>query len=207
MAFTAVGVGAAANDGTGDPLRTAMQTINTNFSAEAVNLTATQTLTNKTLTGPILTDYARFPATQVPSGGANDLDDYEEGTFTPGVAFGGAAVGVTYTTQVGRYTKIGNRVIAQAYVIVSDNGSSTGVVTLTGLPFTADATANNYCAISIWINNTESITGQVLGYVALGTSTINVTQFVSNAIVALTEANVSNAANDTGIMFHVSYMI
>lgn len=55
MAFTAVNVGTSANDGTGDPVRTAFQTINANFANEAVNLTASQTLTNKTLTAPALT--------------------------------------------------------------------------------------------------------------------------------------------------------
>ena len=33
MAFTLVGVGSSANDGTGDPLRTAFQTVNANFTA------------------------------------------------------------------------------------------------------------------------------------------------------------------------------
>lgn len=33
MAFTAIGVGASANDGTGDDLRTAFQTVNSNFTA------------------------------------------------------------------------------------------------------------------------------------------------------------------------------
>lgn len=36
------------------------------------------------------------------------LDWYEEASFTPGITFGGAAVGVTYGSQVGRYTRIGN---------------------------------------------------------------------------------------------------
>ena len=39
---------------------------------------------------------------------AHTLDDYEEGTFTP--AFSGPSVTWSYTTQVGRYTKVGEMV-------------------------------------------------------------------------------------------------
>jgi hypothetical protein len=35
---------------------------------------------------------------------ANALDDYEEGEWTMGVAFGGASVGVTYTLNGRNYT-------------------------------------------------------------------------------------------------------
>ena len=48
-----------------------------------------------------------FPATQVASASANNLDDYEEGTWTMGVSFGGASVGVTYGINTGNYVKIG----------------------------------------------------------------------------------------------------
>jgi hypothetical protein len=41
---------------------------------------------------------------------ANALDDYEEGTWTMGVSFGGASVGVTYNANTGTYTKVGRQV-------------------------------------------------------------------------------------------------
>lgn len=40
---------------------------------------------------------------------ANTLDDYEEGTFTPGMDFGGEC-GVRYENSIGHYTKAGNTV-------------------------------------------------------------------------------------------------
>ena len=76
-----------------------------------------------------------FPATQVPSADANTLDDYEEGTFTPNLAFGGASVGMSYTRQVGSYTKVGRYVYFSIEIILSNKGSSTGSVTVTNLPF------------------------------------------------------------------------
>lgn len=77
-----------------------------------------------------------FPATQVPSANANTLDDYEEDSFTPGLAFAGASVGMTYSAQTGTYTKIGRVVLCNIRVNLSAKGSSTGAATITGLPFT-----------------------------------------------------------------------
>jgi hypothetical protein len=76
-----------------------------------------------------------FPATQNPSAGANVLDDYEEGIWTPTILIGGAATGITYTTQVGRYTKIGRMVVASGNIQLSSKGSLTGSVQVAGLPF------------------------------------------------------------------------
>lgn len=82
-----------------------------------------------------------FPATQVPSAGANTLDDYEEGAFTPSLLFGGANTGMTYGLQVGRYTKVGRSVHADIFISLTALGSSTGTATISGLPFSALGTA------------------------------------------------------------------
>jgi hypothetical protein len=75
-----------------------------------------------------------FPATQSASTDANTLDDYEEGTWTPTVVGTSTAGTVTYTTQVGRYTKIGNRVFYQ-FTVTYTSGTGTGFLRVTGLPF------------------------------------------------------------------------
>jgi hypothetical protein len=82
----------------------------------------------------------KFPPSQSASADANTLDDYEEGTFTPTLTFGGNSVGTTYTTQVGAYTKIGNRVFFDLNIILSNKGSSTGLAAVGGLPFSSSAT-------------------------------------------------------------------
>jgi hypothetical protein len=56
------------------------------------------------------------------------------GTFTPGLAFGGASVGITYAVAEGRYTVLGNMVFFDVYIDMSSKGSSTGNVTITGFP-------------------------------------------------------------------------
>ena len=75
-----------------------------------------------------------FPATQSASSDANTLDDYEEGTFTPDLKFGGNAVSLTYGSRGGRYTKIGRCVTVSFYFVLSNKGSSSGVATVS-LPF------------------------------------------------------------------------
>lgn len=83
-----------------------------------------------------------FPATQAPSADPNTLDDYEEGVWTPTLLLGGAAVGMTYGTRVGHYTKIGRIVHVVARVTLTALGSSTGNATITGLPFTNNSSVS-----------------------------------------------------------------
>ena len=112
----------------------------------------------KTWTGGAYTEKARFLA----GGGltfngdtaaANALDDYEEGTWTMGVSFGGASVGVTYANNTGTYTKIGRQVTVNGYLNLSSKGSSTGFARVTGLPFTIPNSGNNYSAPSLFFVN------------------------------------------------------
>jgi hypothetical protein len=75
------------------------------------------------------------------------LDDYEEGTFTPGIqgtTTGGTA---TYASAVGTYTKVGRLVTIQAFLQWS-SGTGSGAMQITGLPFAA-ASGNRFYAISV----------------------------------------------------------
>lgn len=74
-----------------------------------------------------------FPATQNPSAGANTLDDYEEGTWTP--SNGGST---TYTSRIGNYTKVGNLAYLQAQDTINVLGTGS-VGDFTGAPFSAGA--------------------------------------------------------------------
>ncbi len=87
-----------------------------------------------------------FPATQSASTDANTLDDYEEGTWTPTLTFGGGSAGQTYSVRTGSYTKIGRTVYASGRIILTNKGSSTGSANITGLPFTSISGNTNYGA-------------------------------------------------------------
>ena len=71
------------------------------------------------------------------TGASNHLDDYEEGDWTPVIKFGGNAVGQSYTSNAGKYIKVGNLVTVFGVVLFSNKGTSSGNSTLTGLPFSA----------------------------------------------------------------------
>lgn len=62
------------------------------------------------------------------------------GTFTPVVRFGGANVGLTYGTQTGTWHRIGNLIYWSATIILTAKGSSTGAMTIDGLPTNAAST-------------------------------------------------------------------
>jgi hypothetical protein len=66
----------------------------------------------------------------------NALDDYEEGDFTPALSGSGGTSGQSYSQQDGKYTKIGNIVYITALCELSDKGTITGVVRLSGFPYT-----------------------------------------------------------------------
>lgn len=82
----------------------------------------------------------RFPAAQNASADANTLDDYEEGTWTPTVTCDTPGdLSVTYSSQVGRYTKIGRQVHAQFYIVTSafTHTTAAGSMRVGGIPFSA----------------------------------------------------------------------
>lgn len=84
-----------------------------------------------------------FPATQIPSAGANTLDDYEKATWTPVLtAATPGDLNVVYSVQAGSYTKVGRSVLLSFSVITSTftHTTASGNARLTGVPFAAAAT-------------------------------------------------------------------
>jgi hypothetical protein len=140
-------------------------------------------------TGPNLTN--------VTLNGGTAFNVYLEGSCTLAVAFGGASVGVTYTTQVCKYTQIGDLVTVDAAIILSSNGSSTGGLTLTGLPVAATSTSNRFQVLSVY-SNTMTYTGTLLAYVD-PTATTSV-QFKVNSNGTATTPDNTNV-NNTSILF------
>jgi hypothetical protein len=136
-----------------------------------------------------------FPATQVPSADANTLDDYEEGTWTPVIRFGGGTTGVTYSFQNGLYTKIGNLVFIRCTIVLSSKGSSTGNATVTGLPFTSKNTTGGTGFALTFIDAMASITGQIINEVEANSTTSVCFQTSATTSPALTNSNFTNTSN------------
>jgi hypothetical protein len=103
-----------------------------------INSSAAIALTKLASTGTLTVDNIQFPATAVASANANNLDDYEEGTFTPTII--GSSTTGTFTPNgsytYGRYTKIG-RLVHVYFGLVWSSFTGTGNIRLGGLPFTS----------------------------------------------------------------------
>ena len=147
-----------------------------------------------------------FPATQNPSSDPNTLDDYEEGTWTPGLSFGGGTTGMTYGTCGGYYTKIGRVVPCTGLLNLTAKGSSTGAAALTGLPF---AVANNEGArgggnTSYYANLAAGVVGLLFVPASNRTTAPCYLPGVSATATAATDAHFTNATN---IYFSFSYNV
>jgi hypothetical protein len=147
-----------------------------------------------------------FSATSGAPGATSELfNDYEEGTFTPTITFGGASVGVTYSTQNGIYTKIGNLVNVIANVRLTSKGSSVGTANLAGLPYSQRTLTDAEAAISIQANNfAATVITQVMGNVVSGSDTIIFGKFSAGAVVTMSDVDF---ANNTIVRVRVSYFI
>lgn len=77
-----------------------------------------------------------FPETQSPSTDPNTLDDYEEGTWTPIYQATSGSQGIlAYSVQRGRYTRIGRFVHASGEITLTNKGSWSSSVVISGLPY------------------------------------------------------------------------
>jgi len=76
-----------------------------------------------------------FPAAISASTDANTLDDYEEGTWTPVATSAGGSI--TSYTSSGYYTKIGNSVTVNFRILITNNGTGSTGINVSGFPFSA----------------------------------------------------------------------
>ena len=113
-------------------------------------------------------DGITFPATQVASADPNTLDDYEEGTWTP--AYSSGSNTWSYTTQIGRYIKIGNLVEFSWYIeaTMTSNPNVNSLVDI-AMPFTiaANEYARGVCFLGGIMGSPYKSTNIVTPYAAL----------------------------------------
>ena len=115
---------------------------------------------------------------------ANELDDYEEGTWTPTIfGYFGGMTNTTYTNQHGTYTKIGNLVRAFcSLTFTSTIGTSGNTIYISGLPFTPEAggagQTRNFLFSVGYKENVDFVYNAGFGRVSL--SVIGARKFISN---------------------------
>ena len=135
------------------------------------------------------------------------LDDYEEGTWTPGIYGTGTAGNHTYAQQNGQYTKIGDEVHLQGYVQLSALGTLSGNVKLSGFPFTIKNVAGGYPAINIGFAQGLSITASMNlgGYGNLNATTCNI--HLWDATTGTTDLTEGELSGDGGFIFTITYKV
>jgi len=133
--------------------------------------------------------------------GTSELfDDYEEGTWTPAITFGGGNTGVTYSVQSGNYTKIGNLVTITCYLVLTSKGTSTGNVKITGLPF---SNVNFPSGVSLGRIDNISFTGRIGGNMTSNATTIDINETTDAGVISGVDD--TNFSNSSSLYFSTSY--
>ena len=130
--------------------------------------------------------------------GDNALANYKEGTWTPVLTFGGGSTGIAYTTQTGVYRRIGNILVFSFSIVLSNKGSSTGVVSISGLPNAGAASTNQSFMVNLnnitytqlpFLNNVSATTLQMYQPVSgSGATQLQDTNFANNSSLFCTGA-------------------
>ncbi len=159
------------------------------------------------LTGGGVTVNPAFSATPTVTsltlGSGSALSTYIENTnWTPAIAFGGSSTGITYSTQSGSYTRIGNIVFITCSIVLTNKGAQTGNATLTGLPIAANETFSIDNYIMIGFPAVLTCTGIPVLHIGNGTSVGTFTASSNGTLTVLTN---SAFANTTTIQFQGWY--
>lgn len=150
---------------------------------------------------PLFTDTPSI--TSVTLSGGTSLNTYVQGTFTPVLQFGGASVGITYTTQSGQYTQIGDVLFFNLLITLSSNGTSTGNATITGFPVNTGGT--QFRGLVVFSNNFTFTTNYILltYSTVTGSPTVTLVQYEPGAVTVI--AKDTNFAANTSIRFSGFY--
>jgi hypothetical protein len=170
------------------------------ITLDAPAVAGTTTLTLPATSGTVVTkdtngiasvNGIQFPATQSASANANTLDDYEEGTWTPVLQGGSTNPTISYNSQLGRYTKIGNTVNFVLFINVGSISGGSGNAQIT-LPFSALSGGGgglDYTAISAWATGLNWAGVQFAPLVWEATNYISLTGITDNASYSQTAIN------------------
>lgn len=116
--------------------------------------------------------------------------------FTPVLEFGGASVGITYSTQFGRYQRIGNMLFYSISFDLTSKGSSVGAAVITGLPVASSAlnygTSNCHFSLVTIPGGQSTFTS----FVTSGAATITLSSTGTNtANLAVTDTEFANTSS------------
>lgn len=114
-----------------------------------------------------------------------NFNEVIQGTWTPEIGETGSASSITYTTQLGKYTRIGNLVIATATIVINTITPGTGTATFS-VPITSDSDGMSQYS--------QAITS---GMAFNATTQNNVFEVQPNTGFGILRVNRDNAASNT----------
>lgn len=129
--------------------------------------------------------------------------DYKESTWTPTMTIGGSSTGITYTSQVGDYLKVGKLVTIWFGITLSSKGGLAGAVSIGGLPFPRSGTATPICTLT-WANMTTAVVNMQGVISGTATPVIGI-QHIAAAATSYTGTDGANLANTTLLSGVISY--
>lgn len=119
--------------------------------------------------------------------------DYQRVEFSPALSFGGASVGITYSTQKGLAIKIGDVVFVTANFRLANKGVSVGGALVSGLPFQSRNSTDGETTLSVQANNLGATAITMLASIVQNNSTsISVSRYAAGAAAQLTDVDFAN---------------
>jgi hypothetical protein len=134
--------------------------------------------------------------------GDNVLSDFTDSVaWLPVLRFGGGLTGITYLVQTGTYTRVGSIVLARLTIELSNKGTSTGSMSISGIP----TNPLNFTACTFRINRIQ----YSQNYLQAGLSSGGV--FVIEQVIAngstIHILNDANFLNNTQITISVTFPV
>jgi hypothetical protein len=122
---------------------------------------------------------------------------FSQGTYLTVLSFGGASVGVVYSSQTASFQVVGNRVTVSGYLTLTSKGSSSGQASIS-LPFPVV----NYSSASIFVQGFSGLSGAPLILALDGTSLANLYYTGVGSTAGMGNWNMSDTSE---IIFSITY--
>jgi hypothetical protein len=117
----------------------------------------------------------------------------EVGSWTPTLRCGGASVGFVQATSIGRFIKRGRMVWFHGEILLSTKGSSTGAVTIAGLPFT-NLNGNFTPIACVGLSGMSGLGGAIIGYIESNNTFVSLGTQAATGMTAMTDTSLTNTS-------------
>ena len=131
------------------------------------------------------------------------LDDYEEGSWTVSLKIANYNFNGAYSSQSGKYTKVGNKVTVSCYLQLTSKGNDSGALKIEGLPFTSASGNGSRGSGSVgYYQGMSGMDHPMLILIEQSDTKISLRQSQSTGSGNVDDSNISNSF---GMFFSLTY--